>query len=541
MERPFFFQLFTSRTSMTESTTPKVRTRFAPSPTGYVHMGTLRTGLFSFLLARHSGGTNILRIEDTDQSRLVPGALENLVEVLYKLGVEFDEGYFWDPESNSVKEKGDYGPYLQSKRLGLYEQYARELVEKGSAYYCFCSEERLEELRAEQIALKKPPMYDRLCRTLSTDEIVKKQKEFSDSGKRPVIRQAVAIDGETTYEDLVHGKLTLQNRILDDQILMKSDGFATYNFANVIDDHLMEITHIIRGEEFISSTPKYIMLYESFGWPVPQFAHLPLILNPDKTKLSKRQGDVAVEDFLKKGYLKEALVNFVVFLGWNPKTEQEFFTIPELIEQFELSKINKAAPIFDVQKLDWINSHYIREKSVAELATLLTPYWAEVGYISGDEHGYTVPNLDNALASQEYLGAITAIEQERLKKLSEITERTSYFFTEPTYNSELLVWKKSNVDDAREKLALVEKFLANLNPETISSSTALHEALMAYIKENAFDVGSVLWPLRVALTGMQMSPSPAEVSSVLYKGLGLTVITQRIQKAITLLEEASKV
>lgn len=521
-------------------TLKKIRTRFAPSPTGYVHMGTLRTGLFSFLLARHSEGTNILRIEDTDQARLVPGALENLVEVLYKLGVEFDEGYYWDAKNASVKEKGDYGPYLQSKRLNLYEQYATQLVEKGKSYYCFCSEQRLEELRAEQVALKKPPMYDRLCRNLTPDEVNIKQDEFTQAKKRPVIRQATLLEGETSYRDLVHGTVTLQNRILDDQILMKSDGFATYNFANVIDDHLMEITHIIRGEEFISSTPKYIMLYESFGWPVPHFAHLPLILNPDKTKLSKRQGDVAVEDFLKKGYLEEALINFVAFLGWNPKTEQEFFSMTELIEQFELSKINKAAPIFDVQKLDWINSHYIRQKDAAELSKLLVPYWVEAGYLSGNENGHAIPNLDNAPAQQEYLEAIAAVEQERLKKLSEIAERTSYFFTEPTYNSELLTWKKSDAADAKEKLGHVEKFLTTLDIEILKSSTALQDALMAYIKENGFDVGSVLWPLRVALTGMQMSPSPAEVVSVLYKGLGIATISSRIEKAISLLNDATK-
>lgn len=513
----------------------QIRTRFAPSPTGYVHMGTLRTGLFSFLLARHSGGTNILRIEDTDQARLVEGALENLVEVLYKLGVEFDEGYYWDVESKSVKEKGDYGPYLQSKRLSLYEKYALELIEKEKAYYCFCSEQRLEDLRTEQVALKKPPMYDRLCRNLSSAEVAAKQNEFAQAGKRPVVRQALPLEGETSYEDLIHGRLTLQNRILDDQILMKSDGFATYNFANVIDDHLMEITHIIRGEEFISSTPKYILLYESFGWSVPHFAHLPLILNPDKTKLSKRQGDVAVEDFLKKGYLKEALVNFVVFLGWNPKTEQEFFTIPELIEQFELSKINKSAPIFDVQKLDWINSHYIRQQSVKELAKLLIPYWQEAGHLKAKDNNIIIQQFNNISNPLGYLEAIAGLEQERLKKLSEIGERTSYFFQEPTFNYELLSWKKSTVADAKEKLQAIASLLDTQEASVLESKEKLEALLLEFIKENGYDTGSVLWPLRVALTGQAASPGPFEVGSVLASGLGKETLIQRIHKAALLI------
>ena len=287
------------------SDTTPVRVRFAPSPTGYVHIGSLRTALFSFLYARHNKGTNILRIEDTDQNRYVEGAVENLLRVMKHMGIEFDEGYYLD-ENNHVQERGDKGPYLQSKRLDLYQKYAEELIEKGSAYYCFCSEERLDEVRKEQMALKKPPMYDRLCRSLTKDQAAAKLEEFKAAGKRPVVRQAIPLEGSTTIHDLIYGEIAYEHKTLDDQVILKSDGFPTYHLAVVVDDHSMEVSHVIRGEEWIPSTPKHILLYQSFGWQAPQFAHLPLILNPDKSKLSKRQGDVAVEDFLKKGYLKDA-------------------------------------------------------------------------------------------------------------------------------------------------------------------------------------------------------------------------------------------
>lgn len=519
---------------MAELILPKIRTRFAPSPTGYVHIGNIRTALFGYLYAKHNNGTFVLRIEDTDRARLVEGAVENLLTVMKQLGIEPDEGYYLN-SNGEVAEKGEYGPYLQSQRLPLYQKHALELIEKGKAYYCFCSEQRLEDLRKEQVALKKPPMYDRHCRGIPKDEVQAKTDRCHSEGRNPVIRLAMPTEGRTTIHDLVFGDISYDNSLLDDQVLLKSDGFPTYHLAVVIDDHAMEITHVTRTDEWIPSTPKHLLLYEAFGWQPPQFAHLPLVLNPDKTKLSKRQGDVSVESYFKKGYLKEGLVNFLAFLGWNPKTEDEFFTMQQLIAEFDITKVNKAGAVFDVQKLDWINGHYIREKSVEELTELLTPYWITAGYLDYANNNLIIKQLDNSPVSKEYLEAITKIEQERLKKLSEIAERTSYFFTEPTYNSDLLVWKKSNAADAKEKLANVEKFLSTLPVETLGSSTALQEALMSYIKENSFDVGSVLWPLRVALTGMQMSPSPAEVASVLYRGLGMDEITKRIKTAYELI------
>jgi nondiscriminating glutamyl-tRNA synthetase len=511
----------------------KIRTRFAPSPTGFVHIGSLRTALFSFLFARHHGGTHILRIEDTDQNRSVLGAVENLLWVMKKMGVEFDEGYYVN-DAGDVAERGEYGPYLQSKRLDLYKKYAQELVASGKAYYCFCQEARLDELRKEQIALKKPPMYDRHCRNFSVEEVAAKKKEFVETGKTPVIRQAIPLEGQTVIHDLIYGDVTYDHQVLDDQVLLKSDGFPTYHLAVVIDDHLMEISHVIRGEEWIPSTPKHILLYEAFGWQPTAFAHLPLILNPDKSKLSKRQGDVSVEDFLNKGYLKDALLNFVAFLGWNPKTEQEMFTLDELIKQFELAKVNNSGAVLDSNKLDWINGLYIRKLEVGELVNLLIPFWKQIGYIDVQDDSIIIKQL-NTQINKTYLEAITALEQERLKKLSEIGERTAYFFTDILYDPELLVWKKSDAADAKVKLELLAGIFGSLSDHVLYDKTKLEEALKAFMAKHKFDNGSVLWPLRVALTGQQASPGPFEVASVLASGLGRQVVVDRLKKATKLL------
>ena len=504
----------------------KIRVRLAPSPTGYVHIGTLRTALFDFLLARKAGGSVILRIEDTDQNRFVEGAIENMLKVFESLGLIFDEGYYVD-ESGAVKEKGDYGPYLQSKRLDLYHKHALILLEKGSAYYCFCSEARLDELRKEQTALKKPPMYDRHCRSLSKEEVAQQLETFRAEGKTPVIRQAVPLEGKTVIHDLIYGDITYENSSLDDQILLKSDGFPTYHLAVVVDDHHMEISHVLRGDEWIPSTPKHILLYQAFGWQPTLFAHLPLILNTDKSKLSKRNNDVSVEDFLKKGYLKEALLNFLAFLGWNPKTEQEIFSMQELVEQFDLSKVNKAGAVFDINKLDWINSLYIRKMPLDALAEVLVPYWIDGAYIypAGDE--FTASSLQKDVTKQ-YLQTIAGLERERLKKLSEIGERTKYFFAKPEYESTLLVWKKSTPEDAKEKLSGLH---ALLRDETDFSKENLELVIKKFIESNGGDNGSVLWPLRVAVTGMEKSPGPFEVAAALAMGLGKEEVLTRITVA----------
>ncbi len=507
-----------------------VRTRFAPSPTGFVHIGSLYAALFSFLFARHNNGVHILRIEDTDRTRLVEGALENLLSVMKKVGVEFDEGFYLD-NSGALQERGDHGPYLQSQRLEHYQKYADELVAKGGGYYCFCSEQRLEELRAEQVALKKPPMYDRLCRNLSPAERDAKLAEHTSEGRPFVVRQAIPLDGQTIVHDLVYGDISYENRVLDDQVLLKSDGFPTYHLAVVVDDHLMEITHVIRGEEWIPSTPKHILLYQAFGWEPTAYAHLSLILNKDKKKLSKRQGDVAVEDFLRKGYLKEALINFVALLGWNPKTEQEIFSLDELIAQFDIAKINRAGAIFDLDKLDWLNGVYIRSKPINELVEALVPYWIEAGALVQQGTQLKTATLGTEI-SQKYLEAIVVLERERLKKLSEIGERTKYFFEPADYDAALLVWRKSDAADAKVKLTALKSFFENISDALVTDTAQLETALKAFIAEGGFDTGSVLWPLRVALTGLAASPGPFEVAATLAIGLGKAVIVNRLETAI---------
>jgi glutamyl-tRNA synthetase len=412
----------------------------------------------------------------------------------------------------------------------MYKAHAEQLITAGHAYYCFCDEARLEELRKEQIALKKPPMYDRHCRNLTADVVAEKQKEFTAQGKTPVVRFAIPLEGQTVIHDLIYGDVTYDHKVLDDQVLLKSDGFPTYHLAVVVDDHAMEISHVIRGEEWIPSTPKHILLYQAFGWEPTQFAHLPLILNPDKSKLSKRQGDVSVEDFLKKGYLKEALLNFVAFLGWNPKTEQEIFTLDELIEQFDLSKVNNSGAVLDANKLDWINGLYIRKLGVGELVDQLIPYWIEAGYVAAQGDQIEITALQKTI-DKKYLEAITALEQERLKKLSEIGERTGYFFKDVTVDPALLVWKKSDAADAKTKLGLLAETVAALSDDVVQDAVKLEEALKGFIGSHGFDNGSVLWPLRVALTGEKASPGPFEVASVLAQGLGKDTIIERLKKA----------
>ena len=506
-----------------------VRTRFAPSPTGFMHIGNFRTALFSHLFAKHNGGTTVLRIEDTDQNRKVEGALESLLSVMKYMGLEYDEGYYLK-EDGQIGERGDFGPYLQSMRLDLYHKHALELVTNKTAYYCFCSEERLEEVRKEQTALKKPPMYDRFCRNLSDAEVEAKQQEFAGAGINPVIRFAMPQSGQTVIHDLVYGDVSYENQLLDDQIILKSDKFPTYHLAVVVDDHYMQITHVIRGDDWIPSTPKHLLIYEALGWEPTAFAHLPLLVNPDKTKLSKRQGDVAVEDFIKHGYLKEALLNFVAFLGWNPKTEQEIFSIDELIEQFDFSKVNRGSAVFDDNKLDWINGLYIRNTPVGELVDLLMPYWESVGYLKISKSEFLLPHL-NLSVQKKYLEEVASLEKDRLKKLSEIGERTSYFFSQPEYESSMLVWKKSDSADAKEKIfGLLE--VVKLMPIDECTASGFETHLKKYISEHGGDNGSVLWPFRVALTGMAASPGPFEVASVLVSGLGKEVVLDRLSVAM---------
>lgn len=495
-----------------------IRTRFAPSPTGFVHIGSLRTALFAYLFSRHAQGVNALRIEDTDQNRFVAGSLENMLKVFKEMGIEFDEGPY--TENGEIKQRGNFGPYIQSERKvqGTYQKYAEQLVESEKAYYCFCSEERLDVMRKEQVALKKPPMYDRHCRDLKPEEVQAKTAELKQDGKNPVIRFAMPMDGTTVIDDIVYGQITYENKLLDDQVILKSDGFPTYHLAVVVDDHHMEITHVIRGEEWIPSTPKHLQIYKAFGWEPTKFAHLPLIVNADKSKLSKRQGDVSVEDFLQKGYLPEVLINFIALLGWNPKTEQEIFSLEQLIGAFDLSNVHKSNAVLDLNKLDWLSGQYLKAMDSTELSQKLIPYWKNSGV-----------QIENF--KPEYLTAVTSLEKERLKTLSQIGEGSGWHFKQPEYDGKILIWKKSDAEDAKSKLQSLHDFLSTLDASKFNTME-LESAIKNFIKEKGFDNGSTLWPLRVAITGQEKSPGPFESVATITIGFGKQGILDRIKIAM---------
>jgi len=478
----------------------KVRVRFAPSPTGYMHVGNFRTALYTYLFAKNQGGDFLLRIEDTDQKRYVQDALEKLIQIINWAGFEYAEGVYL--EDGKVIQKGNFGPYIQSERLGIYKEYVEKLIENGTAYYCFCSEEKLEAMRNEQIANKQAPMYDRTCLKLSKEEV---QQKIAN-GEKYVIRQKINTEGITKYTDLIRGEIEFKNELLDDQILMKSDGYPTYNFANVIDDHLMNISHVLRGEEYISSTPKYIQLYQNFNWEVPEFAHLPLLLNPDKTKLSKRQGDVAVEDYIKNGYLKEAIINFVALLGWNlgEGSTQEIFSIKELEKFFDLSRVHKAGAVFDLQKLDWLNAQYIKKLSINELFQKSLEFFAQKDFYL---------NASEEKRSEGYVKKVLTVEQERLVKLSEVGESNKFLFIDIDYGKALLRWKDMPDEALRESLKKSKTVLENID-ENDWEIKNIEEKLFAAAGDKK---GDLLWPLRASLSGEQKSPSPMQLAWILGK------------------------
>lgn len=492
-----------------------VRVRFAPSPTGYMHVGNFRTALYTYLFARKHKGTFILRIEDTDQKRFVQDALEKLIDILKWAGFDYSEGVFI--EEGKVLQRGDVGPYIQSERLELYKRYADQVVENGTAYQCFCTPERLEHMRNEQTKAKQAPMYDRHCLELSQKE---KMQKIS-AGELFVIRQKINTEGSTQYQDLVRGTVEIKNSLLDDQVLMKSDGYPTYNFANVIDDHLMHITHVIRGEEYISSTPKYVQLYKNFGWDVPQFAHLPLLLNPDKSKLSKRQGDVAVEDYIAKGYLKETIINFVVLLGWNPGkgNTQEIFSLDELEKIFDMTQVHKGGAVFDLKKLDWMNAEYIKKLSIDELYERVIAF----GLLEGD----FFIDVPVERKSESFLKRVLAVEHDRLIRLTDVAVQNPFFFAEIVYDAKLLHWKDNDRVLTREALIKAEEILTGLNDTIWDDVKILEERLLEAAGEKR---GDFLWPLRVALTGLERSPSPAQVAWVLGKEESLTRVNLALDK-----------
>lgn len=487
-----------------------IRTRFAPSPTGFLHVGSLRTALYSYLIAKQNNGQFLLRIEDTDQKRLVPGGIENIVNSLNWAGINADEGVGLD-KNGKIIQIGKYGPYIQSQRLEIYKKCAQDLLDKGHAYHCFCSSERLEELRSYQEKNKMPTGYDGHCRDLDNKEAQQRIKK----GEPSVVRMKMPKTGETVLNDLIRGEVVFKNELVDDQIIVKSDGFPTYHLAVVVDDYFMEITHVIRGEEWLSSTPKHIQLYQFFGWDAPQFAHLPQLVNKDRSKLSKRQGDVAADDFAKKGYLPEAMVNFIAFLGWNPGDNREIFSLKELIKEFSLEKVNKSGAYFNLEKLDWYNREYLKNLSLEELYNHALPFFETVEYFN--------------IKDVELLKRALPLERERVTTLAELPEALKFVFELPKYDSKILIWKKNTVTEAKNILLELTVLLNNFSVQQWKANT-MQAKVGEWITENGYGNGNVLWPLRVALSGQEKSPGPFEIAEVLGKDETMCRLKEAIEK-----------
>jgi len=478
----------------------KVRTRFAPSPTGYMHIGNLRTALFTYIIAKKNGGDFILRIEDTDQGRLVEGATDVIYKTLRDCGLNWDEG----PDVG-----GPVGPYIQSERMGMFKQYAVELVEKGEAYYCFCDKERLEEVRAIQEASGIMPMYDRHCRDLSKEEVQAKL----DAGIPYVIRQKVPTEGEVTFHDELYGDITVPCSTLDDQILIKTDGMPTYNFANVVDDHLMGITHVVRGNEYLASAPKYNLLYNAFGWEVPKYIHVEHIMKDKQHKLSKRDGDASYQDLMEKGYLTPAVLNYIALLGWAPKGEQEIFTLEELIEEFDISGISKSPAIFDAVKLKAINGEYIRKLSIDEYLENALPY------------------IKKAVKREDVdVKRIAQLLQPRTELFTDIPEQIDFIDELPEYENALYCHKKmkTNEENSLESLNAILPVLEGISDWTEEN---IHEALFKLIEEKGVKNGIILWPLRVAVSGKSFTPGGGiELCVILGKEESIARIKKGIEK-----------
>ena len=482
----------------------KVRTRFAPSPTGRMHVGNLRTALYAYLIAKHEGGDFLLRVEDTDQERFVEGALDIIYRTMEKTGLIHDEG----PDKD-----GGYGPYVQSERnaSGLYLKYAKQLVEQGDAYYCFCDKERLESLKQE-VAGKEIIVYDKHCLHLSKEEV----EEKLAAGVPYVIRQNNPTEGTTTFEDEIYGDITVDNAELDDMILIKSDGYPTYNFANVVDDHLMGITHVVRGNEYLSSSPKYNRLYEAFGWEVPVYIHCPLITDENHQKLSKRCGHSSFEDLVEQGFLTEAIVNFVALLGWSPADNQEIMTLEELVEKFDYHHMNKSPAVFDYTKLKWMNGEYIKKMDFDKFYEMALPYIKEV-------------------ITKDYdLKKIAHMVQTRIEIFPDIRDHIDFFEELPEYDVAMYTHKKMKTN-AQTSLEVLQEILPVLEAQEDYSNDALYQTLLKYVEQKGCKNGYVMWPIRTAVSGKQMTPGGAtELMEVLGKEESLA----RIRKGIELLSQA---
>lgn len=480
----------------------KPRLRFAPSPTGYVHIGGLRTALYNFLYARQQEGTYLLRIEDTDQTRLIEDAIEGIIKSLTWAGVTHDEGPVLNEAQDAIIEKGEFGPYIQSNRLEIYKKHALELVESGHAYHCFCSRERLEAVREKQKSEGDTPKYDGHCRSLTKEEVDAKLQ----AGEDHVIRLKLPEDRVIEFNDAIKGHVSVNTNDLDDQVLMKTDGFPTYHMAVVVDDHYMGITHVVRGDEWLISTPKHVYTYEAFGWDAPEFVHLPVILSHTKKKLSKREGSVAVEDFRQKGYLPEALINYIALVGWSPEDGQEIMSMSEMIEKFSFERVSKSSGVFDLDKLNWMNNHYIKAADLDVLTKLCKPYLVESGFA-------TENNFDEKYTE---LKRIVEVLRERFDKLEDIKSYYSFFTRKDVELED---------DEAREIIAMEHvPEIMNLFVEKMMKSEILDaDAVKAILKEIQKETGhkgkNLFMPARVAITGQVHGPDIAIVTEILGKEL----------------------
>jgi len=488
--------------------TMSVRVRFAPSPTGYVHIGSLRTALYNFMFANKSGGKYILRIEDTDQTRLVEGAVEGMLGAMDWAGIHHDEGPFL--ENGNVVQRGEFGPYVQSERLPIYKHFAEELLESGHAYPCFCSKERLDDLRETQKAEGKITRYDGLCRSVPLDEA----RRRIENGESHVVRLKLPSDYDITFEDIVRGRVTVNTNDMDDQVLMKADGFPTYHLAVVIDDHAMGITHVIRGEEWLPSTPKHVYLYDAFGWKAPEHVHLPNILNPDKKKLSKRQGDVAVEDFQRKGYLPEALVNYIALLGWSPEGNEEKMSMSEMIEKFSLERVSKSGAVFDVQKLNWMNGLYIKEMPLEALVEQCIPYFIEKGYVE--------PGCENGRA---FASEIVRISKDSMHYLAQCTDLVPLFrakTVEPEDEETLEMLKQPHVPE-------ILKVFKGLVEAVDAVDSEFSKQVFKDVQAATGIKGKALFmPIRAAISGQLHGPEMVDLMTI----LGKKRIISRVEDAL---------
>lgn len=486
----------------------KVRVRFAPSPTGYLHVGGARSALFNYLFAKRYGGTFILRIEDTDQSRFVEDSMKEIYESLRWLGLNWDEG----PEAG-----GAFGPYIQSQRLPLYKKYAEELIEKGCAYRCFCPPERLAAIREQQEKAKHPVGYDKTCRNLSEEQV----RENLEKKLPFVVRFKIPQGRTVAFEDLIRGRIEYNSDILDDLVLIKSDGFPTYHMGHVVDDHLMEITHVLRGDEWIASTPRHVLMFEAFGWQRPEYAHLPIILSSDGGKLSKRKGAASVMDYKRAGYLPEGLFNFLALLGWNPGDDREKMTVDEMSKVFALEQVSPKASVFDEKKLEWMNGLYMAERSVESLIPEIVPLWIEKGW------------LDNSIkADDPYVKTVIELMKVRSKRVTELVDNSSYFFVDPVTYEEKAAKKNFNLESAQ----ILENLSQQLMPDTSFSKESLEKVYHDYAEQTGISSGKLIHPSRLAVSGVSFGPGLFELLSA----LGRERVLKRFSSAIEFIKKGSQ-